>query len=60
MTTRSRALLERLGLRRVELRREARPVARATDRVHAVASPRRVWLFGLELRPKTLPLRRLG
>lgn len=36
------------------------PVRPAAEVLRAVESPRRLWLFGPELRPKTVPLRRLG
>jgi hypothetical protein len=64
MTTRSTpAFLRRLGFGSrsdAGSRRNPFRSPKLTDRARAVASPRRAWLLGLDLRPKTVPLRRLG
>jgi len=53
-------LLDRLSLSspRSDIGRRWRPRP-AAEALRAIESPRRVWLFGPELRPKTVPLRRL-
>ena len=54
-------LLRRLGLNWVGSPRRGRRIRPTVeDRSLTIESPRRAWLFGPELRPKTVPLRRLG
>jgi len=61
MTNRATSrLFRRLGLTAPLSRRAPRSRPRPGEALlAALESPRRVWLFGPELRPKTVPLKRL-